>query len=405
MPWFEYKGRDSQGNEAKGRVEAASESAVADMLLSRGTIPLQITSAKENTGFDFSRVFQRQINLTELQIFTRQMYSLVKSGIPILRAIAGLAESTNSKKLKKALNAIHEQLTSGRQLSTAMNQHPDVFNSLYVSMVHVGENSGKLEDVFLQLASYIEREQETRRQIKAAMRYPTFVLLAIGIAITILNILVIPKFTSMFSRLGADLPWATKLLIATSNAFVNHWQIMLIVLAGSIIGIKAWLGTDKGEKQWDLWKLKLPVVGSIIERSTLSRYCRSFAMMLNSGVPMTQALSLVADAVDNKYMHDQIVGMRRGVESGDSMLRTSANSKLFTPLVLQMIAVGEETGRIDELLTDAADFYEGEVDYDLKNLTSKLEPILIGIVAVMVMILALGIYLPMWDMMNAVKGG
>ncbi|MCG9730296.1 type II secretion system F family protein [Shewanella sp. Isolate13] len=405
MPTYRYRGRSAQGEQIKGVLDASSESAAADQLMSRGVIPLELTVAEEVKEFSFKALFKGKVALDELQIFTRQMYSLTRSGIPILRAIAGLSETTHSVRMKEALDDISEQLTSGRPLSSAMNQHPDVFDALFVSMVHVGENTGKLEDAFIQLAGYIEREQETRRRIKAAMRYPIFVLIAIAIAMVILNIMVIPKFAEMFSRFGADLPWATKLLINTSNVFVNYWPAMIVVLLAGFVGIRYWHSTEKGEKQWDKWKLNIPAVGSIIERSTLSRYCRSFSMMLSAGVPMTQALSLVADAVDNAYMHDRIVGMRRGIESGESMLRVSNNCQLFTPLVLQMVAVGEETGQIDQLLNDAADFYEGEVDYDLKNLTAKLEPILIGFVACIVLVLALGIYLPMWDMLNVVKGG
>jgi len=404
MPTYQYRGRNSQGQAVTAQLESVNESSAADALLSRGIIPLELREVKTKQPFSMS-LFQTKVSLEELQIFSRQMYSLTRSGIPILRAIAGLSETTHSVRMKAALDDISEQLTSGRPLSSAMNQHQDVFDSLFVSMINVGENTGKLEDAFIQLSGYIEREQETRRRIKAAMRYPMFVLIAITIAMIILNIMVIPKFADMFSRFGAELPWATKILIATSNLFVNFWPLMIVGVIGAIVGIRYWHHTAKGEKQWDLWKLHIPVIGSIIERSTLSRYCRCFSMMLSAGVPMTQALSLVADAVDNAYMHDKIVGMRRSIESGESMLRVSNSSQLFTPLVLQMVAVGEETGQIDQLLNDAADFYEGEVDYDLKNLTAKLEPILIGFVAGIVLILALGIYLPMWDMLNVVKGG
>ncbi|QIR13365.1 type II secretion system F family protein [Shewanella aestuarii] len=404
MPIYQYRGRNAQGQPVSAQLESANESAAADTLMSRGIIPLELREVKPRKDFNLGQLFSSKVSLEELQIFTRQMYSLTRSGIPILRAIAGLSETTHSVRMKQALDDISTQLTSGRPLSSAMNQHQDVFDSLFVSMVHVGENTGKLEDAFIQLSGYIEREQETRRRIKSAMRYPIFVLIAIALAMVILNIAVIPKFADMFSRFGAELPWATKLLIATSNLFVNFWPHMLVGLLGVFIGVRYWHQSEKGEKQWDKWKLHIPAVGSIIERSTLSRYCRSFSMMLSAGVPMTQALSLVADAVDNAYMHDKIVNMRHGIESGESMLRVSNSSKLFTPLVLQMVAVGEETGQIDQLLTDAADFYEGEVDYDLKNLTAKLEPILIGFVAGIVLILALGIYLPMWDMLNVVKG-
>ncbi|MBE7214445.1 type II secretion system F family protein [Shewanella benthica] len=405
MAVYKYRGRDAQGQQVTGVVDATSESAAADQLMSRSVIPLELNETKEKQDFSLTELFKAKVSLSELQIFSRQMYSLTRSGIPILRAIAGLSETTHSQRMRDALDDISEQLTAGRPLSSAMNHHQDVFDSLFVSMVHVGENTGKLEDAFMQLAGYIEREQETRRRIKAAMRYPIFVLIAITIAMVILNIMVIPKFADMFSRFGAELPWATKLLIGTSSLFVNYWPAMLVGAIGTFIGIRYWHNSEKGEKQWDKWKLHIPAVGSIIERSTLSRYCRSFSMMLSAGVPMTQALSLVADAVDNAYMHDRIVAMRRGIESGESMLRVSNHSQLFTPLVLQMVAVGEETGQIDQLLNDAADFYEGEVDYDLKNLTAKLEPILIGFVAGIVLILALGIYLPMWDMLNVVKGG
>jgi MSHA biogenesis protein MshG len=404
MPTYHYRGRNAQGQSVTAQLESADENSAADALMSRGIIPLELREVKPQKTFSITSLFGSKVSLEELQIFSRQMYSLTRSGIPILRAIAGLSETTHSVRMKQALDDISSQLTAGRPLSSAMNQHQDVFDSLFISMVHVGENTGKLEDAFIQLSGYIEREQETRRRIKSAMRYPMFVLIAIAIAMVILNIMVIPKFADMFSRFGAELPWATKILMATSSLFVNFWPHMIVGLIGIIVGIRYWLHSEKGEKQWDKWKLHIPAVGSIIERSTLARYCRSFSMMLGAGVPMTQALSLVADAVDNAYMHDKIVGMRRGIESGESMLRVSNQSKLFTPLVLQMVAVGEETGQIDQLLTDAADFYEGEVDYDLKNLTAKLEPILIGFVACIVLILALGIYLPMWDMLNVVKG-
>ncbi|MGI2260227.1 type II secretion system F family protein [Shewanella sp. GXUN23E] len=406
MARFSYRGRDRQGATIKGQLEAANEAAAADVLLQRAIIPLELREIKGGQGIDLKALIgARRVSLDELQIFTRQMYSLTRSGIPMLRAIAGLAETAHSQRMKDALHDITEQLTSGRPLSASMNQHRDVFDTLFISMVHVGENTGKLEEAFKQLSGYIEREQETRKRIKAAMRYPIFVLFAITIAMVILNIFVIPKFATMFARFGAELPLPTRILIGTSEVFVNYWPLMLIVAVGTVFGIRYWMHSPEGEKKWDRWKLHMPAVGSIIERSTLARYCRSFAMMISAGVPMTQALSLVADAVDNAYMHDRIVNMRKGIESGDSMLRVSNQSKLFTPLVLQMVAVGEETGQIDQLLNDAADFYEGEVDYDLKNLTAKLEPILIGIVAGIVLVLALGIYLPMWDMLNVVKGG
>ena len=405
MSSFAYKGRDSQGNAVSGVVDAANEMAAAEQLMRRGVMPTELKPGKAKAAaLDWSLLLERGVRLDELVVFSRQMYALTRAGIPILRAIAGLEESAHSKPLKRALHALGEDLGNGRPLSSSMQAHPRVFSSLFVAIIHVGENTGQLEEAFLQLANYFELELETRKRIKTAMRYPSFVLIAIGIAMVILNIMVIPVFAGMFAKFGVELPLATRILLATSHFFVHYWWVMLGVLLAMVFGWRRWVSTVKGKLTWHRWQLKLPIVGTIIERSLLARFARSFSMMLKAGVPLNTALSLVADAVDNAWMADRIRDMRVGIERGESLLRTAGSSGLFTPLVMQMIAVGEETGQVDDLLHEAAEYYEREVDYDLKSLTARIEPILIGIVAVMVLILALGIFTPMWDMMRAVRG-
>ncbi|MGN5089678.1 MSHA fimbrial biogenesis protein MshG [Aeromonas hydrophila] len=405
MSSFAYKGRDSQGNAVSGVVDAATEMAAAEQLMRRGVMPTELKPGKAKAAaLDWSLLLERGVRLDELVVFSRQMYALTRAGIPILRAIAGLEESAHSKPLKRALHALGEDLGNGRPLSSSMQAHPRVFSSLFVAIIHVGENTGQLEEAFLQLANYFELELETRKRIKTAMRYPSFVLIAIGIAMVILNIMVIPVFAGMFAKFGVELPLATRILLATSHFFVHYWWVMLGVLLAMVFGWRCWVSTVKGKLTWHRWQLKLPIVGTIIERSLLARFARSFSMMLKAGVPLNTALSLVADAVDNAWMAGRIRDMRAGIERGESLLRTAGSSGLFTPLVMQMIAVGEETGQVDDLLHEAAEYYEREVDYDLKSLTARIEPILIGIVAVMVLILALGIFTPMWDMMRAVRG-
>ncbi|WP_448553217.1 type II secretion system F family protein [Thalassotalea montiporae] len=410
MAMFNYIGRDAQGSQVKGSLEATTANAVAELLARQQITPVSIEQGKENqqvsTGnIDIGELLGfSPVALDDLIVLCRQMYALMRSGVPILRAINGLAESSASPKLRKVLAEVASQLEGGYALSSALNQHPRVFSSLFISIIHVGENTGQLDGSFLKLATYFEREQETRKRIKSALRYPSFVVAAVVIAIVILNIFVIPTFANMFSRLGADLPFATKLLINSSNFFLDYWPHMLAGLIAAIIGIRAYVKTEAGRYQWDKRKLKIPVVGSIIERSILSRFTHSFAIVLKAGVPMTSGLSLVADAVDNDYMRDKIIKMRQGIESGESLLRTSLTSTLFTPLVLQMVAVGEETGRVDELLEEVGDYYEREVDYDLSTLTARIEPILLVIVAAMVLVLALGIFTPMWDMASAFQG-
>lgn len=404
MATFSYTARDRQGQSVSGSIEASSEAAVADMLLQRSQIPIKIQLQEEKQAGTAIVWPWQLVSMTELIIFSRQMYSLMKAGIPIIRAIVGLAESTSSAALNKVLLDLAEQLEKGRTLSAAMAQHPKIFSRLVVSIVHVGENTGRLDESFLQLSSYFEQEMETKKQIKQATRYPTFVLFAIAVAMVLMNMLVIPQFATMFAKFNTELPWATKVLLASSNLFVNYWQWMLPVLIGLVWALKLYLQTEKGSYQWSYWKLKTPLMGSIIVRATLGRFSRSFSMMLRAGVPLTSALTLVAEAVDNDYMAEKIREMRKNIERGESLLRVAVQSELFTPLVLQMLAVGEETGQVDDMLTEVASFYEREVAYDLKSLTAKIEPILICIVSGMVLILALGIFTPMWDMLNAYKG-
>ena len=408
MANYQYKGKGETGI-VSGVLSASSESLAADALLRRNIVPIEIklqadTATAGKQVVNEVKWYTPEVTIEDLSMFCRQMFALTKAGIPIMRAIRGLAETTTCLRLKVALLDVVTDLEKGRGLSSSLARHPKLFSRLFVSLINVGENTGNLEGTFLQLAEYFEREQETRKRIVSALRYPLFVLFAIAAALVVMNLFVIPTFAQMFNKFGAELPLTTRILLASSNFFIHYWWLMLVVLITSIFAVKRYVNTPKGRLYWDKWKLKLPVVGSIIERSTLARFARSYAVMLASGVPIIQGLTLVADSVDNAYMGQKVNEMRRGIERGDSMLRTSHASGLFTPLILQMFAVGEETGQVEQMLTEVAEYYEREVDFDLKSLTAKLEPILIMIVAVMVLILALGIFTPMWDMMNVYKG-
>jgi MSHA biogenesis protein MshG len=408
MAKFSYTGRLRNGDLTTGSIDANDEIAAAKVLAGRNITPIEILAGGEvKTGEKVQKInfLTPRVKLDDLVIFARQMYSLTRAGIPILRSVAGLADTTTSLRMKYALEDVMDQLERGRNLSSAMNQHPQVFSQLFIIVVHVGENTGQLDLAFLQLAEYLEREQETRKQIKQATRYPTFVIIALALALVIMNIWVIPIFAGMFARFDAELPAMTLFLMGMSEFFLTQWQYLVIGLILIIYAVRRYVNTDSGRYRWDKFKLRIPVVGAILERSLLGRFARSFAMMLKSGVPLTTALNLVAEAVSNAYMADKIIEMRRSIERGENLTRVANSSGLFTPLVMQMISVGEETGRVDELLGETASYYEREVDYDLKSMTSKIEPILIVVVAAMVLVLALGIFTPMWDMMGAIRGG
>ena len=408
MASFKYTGRNAGGSQVKDSIDAANIDLAAEKLFKKGITPISISAAKTAKNAASTDVFELlnngKVSLEELIVFCRQMYALMRSGVPILRAINGMVESANSTALKKALADIGKQLEGGYTFSSALNSHPKIFDHLFISLVHVGENTGQLDQAFLKLTTYLERELDTRKRIKAALRYPSMVLIAISAALVILNIFVIPTFADMFTRLGAELPLATRFIIASSNLFINYWHYMLLGVFIIIFMIRESLKTKKGRYQWDRRKIKIPIIGSIIERSILARFSHSFAIVLKAGVPMTTGLTLVAEAVDNSYMQEKITAMRQGIESGESLLRSSIASALFTPLVLQMVAVGEETGRVDDLLTEVGDYYEREVDYDLATLTARIEPLLLVVVAAMVLVLALGIFTPMWDMASAMQG-
>ncbi len=412
MNLFQYTSRNDAGKTVVGTLEALNEESVATELMQAGLTPITIKEIQPGhlfkPGFipafklDFDDLLgSKRVGLEELIIFSRQMYSLMKAGIPIMRALNGLADSTFNKALEKTIRDVLQDLESGMPLAQAMSKRPRVFDNLYVSVVHVGENSGRLDEAFIQLAGNLELDRETMKRIKSATRYPSFVVAAMGIGLLIINIFVIPAFSSVFAQLGAELPWQTRVLIGFSNFITSYWHVLLLMAIMLVVGTKVWLGTPNGRYTWDRWKLKLPVLGSLFERIHLGRFCRSFSMMLKSGVPIIQGLNVVSHALGNEYMARLVRGMRVDIERGESFLQAAAASKLFTPLVLQMISVGEETGGADEMLAEAADFYEQEVDYELKGLADAIEPILIIGIGGMVLVLALGVFLPLWDLSSA----
>ncbi|UTF61395.1 type II secretion system F family protein [Gilvimarinus sp. DA14] len=406
MAIFEYKGRDARGNLVTGQVEAANADSAANTLAARGVIPTTIDEyrARAKTGEKLSALSREtRVKPTDLIMFCRQMYTIIKAGIPMIKGIRSLAASLKHYTLQQALNDIADRLESGLELSVAMRAHPKIFNHLFVSLVAVGENSGRLDLTFLQLAEYLERDLETVRSIRQALRYPTFVLLFLAGAMVIINIKVIPAFAGMFSRFGAELPLPTRILIGLSNFFVEFWPYLLAGLVAAIVAAWRYVQTEAGALRWGRLKLRLPIMGDIIERASMARYARSFGLMLQAGMPLTTALDLCARAIDNEYLAQKIGGIRSGIERGEGLYQTHLMSGMFTPLVLQMINVGEESGQVDSLLVEVAEFYEREVDYDVKKLSDKIEPILITVMAGFVLVLALGIFLPMWEMYNIQK--
>lgn len=405
MPYFAYKARNARGELMQGVLEGPDSGAVADQLFNTGVTPIEITVTQKAVAASgeswLSRLLEKKVTSMDVQLFSRQLYTLLKSGVPIMRGLAGLQESAVSKSFGKVIKDLRESLDSGRELSAAMRRHPEVFSPFYLSMVRVGEMTGRLEEVFLRLFDHLEFDRDMRERVKTATRYPSFVVMAMVAAMVVVNIFVIPAFVGVFKSLDAQLPLMTRILIGTSNFTVRYWPMMAVAVVAGVFGFRAWVGTQRGLYQWDKFKLKIPVAGKIILKATMARFARSFALSNRSGVPIVQGLTVVSQTVDNAYLCARVEQMRDGVERGDSILRTAAAAGVFTPVVLQMIAVGEESGAIDDLMDEIAQMYEREVDYELKTLSAQIEPILIVFLGLMVLVLALGIFLPIWDLGKA----
>jgi MSHA biogenesis protein MshG len=403
MAYFAYTGRDTAGQLVQGVLEGADSTAVATQLFGSGVTPVEIgeTSRPTSDGGGGWTLRKPKVTPMDLMLFSRQMYSLLKAGVPILRALAGLQESSINPAFKDTLRGLRENLESGRNLSASMHRQGGAFSPFYTAMVFVGETTGRLEEIFLRLFEHLEFQEQMRIQVKSALRYPMFVVAIMAVAVGVINLFVIPAFAKVYEGFGAKLPLITQWLVGFSNFMVSYWWVMFGLIAAAGMGFKLWVGTPAGRATWDRAKLRIPIAGRIILKATLARFARSFGLALRSGVTAVQSLTLVAQVVDNAYLSQRIEKMREGVERGESILRTAVASGAFTPIALQMILVGEESGSLDDMMDEVADMYTRETDYELKTLSAQIEPILIVMLGVLVLILALGVFLPIWDLGRA----
>lgn len=408
MQSWAYTGRNSGGELVRGVQDGATAAAVADTLLGRGITPLDIGPAPARRGPGvvqwLNRLTQEKIRHVDIMLLSRQLHTLLKAGVPIMRALAGIQESSQNRTMIGVLRDVRESLDSGRELSASLARHPRVFTPFYLSMVRVGEMTGMMEEIFLRLFHHLDFEKFMRDQVKSAVRYPVFVVAVMALAMLVINLFVIPAFAKVYKSFNAELPLMTRILIDFSEFTVAAWPALLAAAVVAVLGFRAWIGTSGGRLAWDRFKLSIPIAGKIVRKATLARFARSLSLALKSGVPVVQALTVTADTVDNEYIGTRIQRMREGVERGESVLRTAMASGVFTPVVLQMVAVGEESGALDDLLLEIAEMYQREVEYELKTLSAQIEPILVVLLGILVLILALGVFLPVWDLgKNVIK--
>jgi MSHA biogenesis protein MshG len=405
MRLFTYRGRSPRGELVEGRLEAESADQIAVRLMGAGIIPIDIEPAGDADA-TLRRLLLRigvgKPTNADLTMFSRQMHTITKAGVPLLRGIKGLQSTMHNELLRDTLADIVSSLESGRDLAEGFARHPAIFPPLYVNMVRVGEATGTLDTAFLRLCEYLAMEQDVHDRVQSAMRYPLIVLAVVGLAIGIISVKVIPSFEPIFKMLGNDIPLPTRLIMGASSLTRNYWWAMLLGF-----GLAAWLwrtytATDTGRLRWHRARLRLPIVGKLLHEAILARVTRSLAICLAAGIPALQALGMIARTTGNDCIGEAIFRLRDLVERGESISRAAASTGLFPPLVVQMIAVGEETGDLPDLLAEVADHYRRDVDYQLQNLSAVIEPVLIVLVGGVVLVLALGVFLPMWNMYGKV---
>jgi type IV pilus assembly protein PilC len=401
---YTYKVRDRAGKMLEGSIEAESTTLVANKLRQMGYVPIAID--KKDTGRlkkELSLFGPRKPKLKDIAIFSRQFATMINSGLSLLRSLYILAEQTENKALAKVIDEIRQDVERGSSLSQSLGKHPKVFNRLYVSMVRSGEVGGVLDSVLLRLADTIEKQVELRGKVKSAMTYPVAVLGLVLMIVAAMLLFIVPIFKDLYAGLGGTLPLPTRVLLAVSTVMTKAFPVLVLAGAGGLFAFKRWIETDKGRGAWDVFKLKVPIFGDLVQKTALARFAGTLSALLRSGVPILESLEIVSETVNNTVMSKAVKDVQGAVRGGESIAKPLAEHKIFPPMVVQMMAVGEETGALDEMLEKIGIFYEQEVEATVNALTSLLEPVLICVLGGAVGAMVVSLYMPMFNIIKLIK--
>ncbi len=402
MPVFKYKAMSDSGEEVVDVMEATDSEKVAEQLEQLGYLPVSIEvggKSKQLKLFDKSP----KVKTHEVIVFTKQMVTLLKAGVPLLSTLEALAEQAEHDGLESIIRKLYVDIESGASFSNALQNHPTVFSGLYINSVRAGEAGGALDVVLERLTRLMVHDAETTARIKSAMRYPTIVVAALALAFVALMVLVVPNFIDLFSKMKVELPLPTNILIGMHSAIVNYWYFLLSGMLASWLAFRKYTKTEQGLYRWDSLKLRIPILGDLNLKTAMSRFTRMFETLNTSGLPILQTLEITAKTVGNVVIGKEIEKVTYGILQGEGLAGPLSAGKIFPPMVTKMIAIGEQSGSLDDMLLNVSQHYDTEVDYAIKNLTSMLEPVLTVAMGVMVLFLALAIFMPMWDLTNAVK--
>ncbi|HTQ69770.1 MAG TPA: type II secretion system F family protein [Solirubrobacteraceae bacterium] len=402
MSTYIFKALDLAGGKAKGEVEAESKQAVSDQLKARGLIVLDISDKHGSREIEFG--FMKRVKATELAIFSRQLSTMISSGMSILRALYVLEEQTESKFLKETIVAVRKDVEAGLSLSDSMARHPKVFNTLFVAMTQAGEMGGVLEDALMRVADQLQKDAALRRQIKSAMIYPTLVIIfAVGVMMALVGFLV-PVFVGVFKQFGGELPKLTQVSVFLSKMVTGYWWAMFFGTAGAIFLFVRWKKTTWGKRQWDKIRLRVPMkIGSIVQQVAVARWSRTLSSLTAAGVPLLQALEITGKTGGNTVVEESMDEVIESVKRGGTIAAPLARAKVFPAMVTHMVGVGEETGALDHMLSRIAEFYEEQVEASVKALTSILEPIMIIVIGGMVGFIVISMYLPLFEVYSHIE--
>ena len=399
---YDYKVRDRSGALITGQLAGDSEALVLQRLREMGMTPVEVKKANAGLKMEIN-LRPGKVKLKQIAVFCRQFATMVNSGLPILRALAILADQTDNKEFATVLVEVRTDVENGSSLSAAMGKHPKAFNNLFISMVKAGETGGVLDDVLLNLADQIEKEVELRRQIKSAMTYPVVVVALVMLILGAMLLFVVPQFETIYTQLNGTLPLPTRILLGVSGAFRSYWYVVLAGVVVTAILFRRYKRTEAGRARIDAAKIRIPVFGPLFHKVALARFASTLGMLLRAGVPILQALDNVKETVNNRVIGDSVDDVKSSVREGESIAKPLSKHKVFPPMVVQMLAVGEETGAIDTMLDKVADFYNNEVTATVEALTSLIEPLLIAVIGACVGAAVIALYMPMFNIINLIK--
>jgi type IV pilus assembly protein PilC len=401
MPMFEYTARNAaNGQIQKGQLDVSTKDEVGAYLRKNRLILVNVREAPKQIKLSIGGP---RVKTRDIVIFTRQFATMINAGLPLVQSLNILAAQTENKTLQAVTRSVVYDVESGNTLADAFAKHPKAFTQLYVNMVAAGEAGGILDTILLRLATFLEKNDALVRKVKGAMVYPGVIITVAFVAIAVLLIFVIPTFQAMFASANLELPLPTRVVIGMSNFLIHYWWAMLLVIGGIIFGIRQYYGTPNGRRQLDGLLLKAPVLGDVIRKSAVSRFTRTLGTLVSSGVSILEGLEITAKTAGNQVVHDAVMESRHSIAGGETIAAPLEKSKVFPPMVISMIAVGEQTGGLDEMLSKIADFYDDEVDVAVSALLSLMEPAMIVILGVIVGGMVVAMYLPIFDMMNAVQ--